>query len=286
MFPQPLQPLWGVHTDIVLGVDDLPIQDGGGPAAAATTRGEGQEVRGFGGGPAKEAAQRHCRGSVSILRTLGPRWGSSRPAWGRKREDRHGLRSSTWTGHSWGSIMSHTSKRKRKLCNHRRGRASTRPYRGNEFSTVARRTLGAGSFLAVVAVLCLVGCFTASVASTHQIPLAPLSTMTTKHVSSIANILRRQTHPMKNQSRELPGSEVVRTGHFHCCRPRFNLWLGTKIPQAQSVYLLQKDRSRGTCSHSSSVAQSCLTLCNPMDRSTPGFPVHHQLPELAQTHVC
>ena len=35
----------------------------------------------------------------------------------------------------------------------------------------------------------------------------------------------------------------------------------------------------------SSVAQSCPTLCNPMDCSTPGFPVHHQLPELAQTHV-
>ena len=35
----------------------------------------------------------------------------------------------------------------------------------------------------------------------------------------------------------------------------------------------------------SSVAQSYLTLCNPMDCSTPGFPVHHQLPELPQTHV-
>ena len=34
----------------------------------------------------------------------------------------------------------------------------------------------------------------------------------------------------------------------------------------------------------SSVAQSCLTLCNPMDCSTPDFPVHHQLPETAQTH--
>ena len=33
------------------------------------------------------------------------------------------------------------------------------------------------------------------------------------------------------------------------------------------------------------VAQSCLTLCNPMDCSMPGFTVHHQLPELAQTHV-
>ena len=35
----------------------------------------------------------------------------------------------------------------------------------------------------------------------------------------------------------------------------------------------------------SSFAQSCPNLCNPMDCSTPGFPVHHQLPELAQTHV-
>ena len=35
----------------------------------------------------------------------------------------------------------------------------------------------------------------------------------------------------------------------------------------------------------SSVAQSCPTLCDPMNCSTPGFPVHHQLPELAQIHV-
>ena len=35
----------------------------------------------------------------------------------------------------------------------------------------------------------------------------------------------------------------------------------------------------------SSVTQLCLTLCDLMDSSTPEFPVHHQLPELAQTHV-
>ena len=35
----------------------------------------------------------------------------------------------------------------------------------------------------------------------------------------------------------------------------------------------------------SSVAQLCPALCNPMDCSIPGFPVHHQLPELTQTHV-
>ena len=35
----------------------------------------------------------------------------------------------------------------------------------------------------------------------------------------------------------------------------------------------------------SSVAQSCLTFCDPMDCSTPGLPVQHQLPEFTQTHV-
>ena len=35
----------------------------------------------------------------------------------------------------------------------------------------------------------------------------------------------------------------------------------------------------------SSVAQSCPTLCNPMNHSTPGLPVHHQLLESTQTHV-
>ena len=40
-----------------------------------------------------------------------------------------------------------------------------------------------------------------------------------------------------------------------------------------------------TSIHFSSVTQLCLTFCDPMDCSTPGFPVHHQLPEFTQTHV-
>ena len=35
----------------------------------------------------------------------------------------------------------------------------------------------------------------------------------------------------------------------------------------------------------SSVPQSCSTLCDPMNRSTPGLPVHHQRPEFTQTHI-
>ena len=34
-----------------------------------------------------------------------------------------------------------------------------------------------------------------------------------------------------------------------------------------------------------SVPQSCPTLCDPMNHSTPGLPIHHQLPEFTQTHV-
>ena len=46
-------------------------------------------------------------------------------------------------------------------------------------------------------------------------------------------------------------------------------------------------KSEAQCFHFqfSSVAKSCLTLCSSMDCSTPGFPVHHQLPELTETHV-
>ena len=58
-----------------------------------------------------------------------------------------------------------------------------------------------------------------------------------------------------------PHLYIILTGHFHLY-----------IPQALSVQF-------------SSVAQSCPTLCDPMDCSTPGFPVHHQLPEFTQTHV-
>ena len=41
----------------------------------------------------------------------------------------------------------------------------------------------------------------------------------------------------------------------------------------------------GTYLQFRSVAQLCPTLCDPMNFSTPGFPVHHQLPEFTQTHV-
>ena len=44
-------------------------------------------------------------------------------------------------------------------------------------------------------------------------------------------------------------------------------------------------RSSSSSVQFSSVAQSCPTLCDPMNRSTPGLPVHHQLLEFTDTHV-
>ena len=58
-------------------------------------------------------------------------------------------------------------------------------------------------------------------------------------------------------------------GHIGVCS-----WL-LKQKSCQSSYSVQF----------SSVAQLCPTLCNPMNRSMPGLPVHHQLPEFTQTHV-
>ena len=51
--------------------------------------------------------------------------------------------------------------------------------------------------------------------------------------------------------------------------------------------VVKATQSVGLCdvSQLSSVAQLCPTLCDPMDYSTPGLPVHHQLLEPTQTHV-
>ena len=65
------------------------------------------------------------------------------------------------------------------------------------------------------------------------------------------------------------------------CGPQGSLsWTSSLHP---SILLIWVGGEQGTSSQFSSVSQSCPTLCNPMDCSTPGFPVHHQFPELTQT---
>ena len=69
---------------------------------------------------------------------------------------------------------------------------------------------------------------------------------------------------LKSISRHTMGEgRMIRVWFFHSCIPRPSL----------------------VFSQFSSVAQSCPTLCDPVNSSTPGLPVHHQLPEFTQTHV-
>ena len=62
-------------------------------------------------------------------------------------------------------------------------------------------------------------------------------------------------------------------------------WFDLLAVQGILKSLLQQHSSILGSVQFSSVAQSCPTLCNPMNRSTPGLPVHHQLLEFTQTHV-
>ena len=61
---------------------------------------------------------------------------------------------------------------------------------------------------------------------------------------------------------------------------RVDMYLSNNILKSRFLYFYRTIQF----SQFSSVAQSCPTLCDPMNRSTPGLPVHHQLPEFTQTH--
>ena len=73
---------------------------------------------------------------------------------------------------------------------------------------------------------------------------------------------------------------IVKTSSFPKQMYRFNA-----IPIETSVVLWGVDLFSYKYIQFSSVAQSCLTICNPMDCSMPGFPIHHQLLAFTQTHV-
>ena len=55
--------------------------------------------------------------------------------------------------------------------------------------------------------------------------------------------------------------------------------------QSGMEFLMTRANWLKLCLQFSSITQSCLTLCDPMNHSTPGLPVHHQLLEFTQTHV-
>ena len=96
---------------------------------------------------------------------------------------------------------------------------------------------------------------------------------------------------------------IVRYIFLHCClKKKYFPTTNTDSPPGQSIspipqrWGIKKHFYLSSLPHGlpwfwdlsvqfSSVAQSCLTLCDPMNHSTPGLPVHHQLPEFTQTHV-
>ena len=63
------------------------------------------------------------------------------------------------------------------------------------------------------------------------------------------------------------------------------IWLSISVLSLHQVHTYIVEQILCNISQFSSVVQSCPTLCDPMDSSTPGLPVHHQLPESTQIHV-
>ena len=64
-----------------------------------------------------------------------------------------------------------------------------------------------------------------------------------------------------------------------------SLWMVSAAMKFKDTASWKKSPNKPSSVQFNSVAQLCLTLCDPMNHSMPGFPVHHQLPESTQTHV-
>ena len=83
--------------------------------------------------------------------------------------------------------------------------------------------------------------------------------------------------------RERLASPLFWPGEFHGL---YSLWSPKESDTTEQLSLSQCITFPRLASvQFSSVAQSCPTLCDPMNHSTPGLPVHHQIPEFSQTHV-
>ena len=106
--------------------------------------------------------------------------------------------------------------------------------------------------------------------------------MTGQHIQRLLKINKKIHDPIKNGPKTLTGSS---SKEIHMWE--INIW--KDVPHHMSSEKCKLKWGLTTHLFSSvqfsSVAQSCLTLCDPMNHSTPGLLVHHQLPELTQTHV-
>ena len=92
-------------------------------------------------------------------------------------------------------------------------------------------------------------------------------------------VVSNKTGQIESLSETIPNLMTCWTGYFLVSTCPLLFWGEQEVPMP-SGYELSLSSVQF-----SSVAQSCPTLCDPMNRSTPGLPVHHQLPEFTQTHV-
>ena len=83
---------------------------------------------------------------------------------------------------------------------------------------------------------------------------------------------------------EIDGEIVETVSHFIFGGPKITADGGYSHEMKRRLVLGRKVNDQPNSVQFRSVTQSCQTLCNPMNRSTPGLPVHHQLPEFTQTH--
>ena len=133
----------------------------------------------------------------------------------------------------------------------------------------------------------------------YYIKQSPQLTRYTIWLFIYANILDKTTENKENLhyfKKINLATEIICNSHSPAVYPghRRKRYLNTEVFKHQllSFFMMIKIQSKkeenwalAISVQFSSEAQSCPTLCDPMDHSTPGLPVHHQLPESTQTHV-
>ena len=95
--------------------------------------------------------------------------------------------------------------------------------------------------------------------------------------------LRRMSREFEGAGLRAVGNGWLWDGSHQTVQSREGMWSDVELRDSSDGHWRGDRRSSSV--QFSSVTQSCPTLCDPMNRSSPGLPVHHQLPEFTQTHV-
>ena len=115
--------------------------------------------------------------------------------------------------------------------------------------------------------------------------MKPLEYKTWHHPTTSSTLC---STPHLNNKQNKNTHQIISRQDYHltqCCASEEKQTNKQKKPQHKShpIWNLHKPQDKASVQFTS-VAQSYLTLCHPMNRSTPGLSVHHQLPEFTQTH--